>query len=404
MLRRSTLLRIISQCGSEKQVKLWDGFTHQVNGAFFCLFNSLCRMPESPELPSWILFPQTEQSSVANSNDDFVLPYLVRSVSNGAHGQETCYADACSEVIDDGTNKISEILKASWFKSPEMVVHALDGSDLDISKSLVAKILKRFSNDWIPAFGFFSWASKQDKGFVSLITVSKIMRRFARADRWKDAVDTFHRIEDFGLRQDTAVMNILLDTLCKERSTEHAQDVFLELRGKAGRLCDADDVFKEMCTNGIAPNLTTYNTLITSACDHSQEDNALGLLKQMEESSCKPDLKTYAPLLKMCCKKKRMKTLQFLLNDMFRKDISIDLGTYTLLVQGLCSNGLPEHSYLFFEEMVLKGFLPRKHTYDMLVKELARKNLEKAKCKIQELMVQAETKNPLRAFIKPQAI
>ncbi|XP_068646553.1 pentatricopeptide repeat-containing protein At3g22670, mitochondrial-like isoform X3 [Aristolochia californica] len=320
MLRRSTLLRIISQCGSEKQVKLWDGFTHQVNGAFFCLFNSLCRMPESPELPSWILFPQTEQSSVANSNDDFVLPYLVRSVSNGAHGQETCYADACSEVIDDGTNKISEILKASWFKSPEMVVHALDGSDLDISKSLVAKILKRFSNDWIPAFGFFSWASKQvgyyhssdsydsiidilgkakqfdlmwclvdemvqDKGFVSLITVSKIMRRFARADRWKDAVDTFHRIEDFGLRQDTAVMNILLDTLCKERSTEHAQDVFLELRGKAGRLCDADDVFKEMCTNGIAPNLTTYNTLITSACDHSQEDNALGLLKQMEESS-----------------------------------------------------------------------------------------------------------------------
>ncbi|KAG9443166.1 hypothetical protein H6P81_019020 [Aristolochia fimbriata] len=560
MLRNSTLLKIVSQYGLAKNMKLCNGFSYQVNSSIFCLFNYFCKIPESPELPSWFIFPSSEKSAVPNLNDNFVLPSLVKGGSNGAHDLKTCHTDVFSEILDCGVNEISELLKASCFESPEMVVHALDACNLDVSKTLVDKILKRFSNNWIPAFGFFNWANKQAgynhssdaydsiidilgkaeqfdlmwclvdemiqrKDFFSLITLSKIMRRLARTGRWKDAVDVFHRIEVFGLNQDTSAMNILLDALCKERNVEHARDVFLELRGrispdansfnilihgwckarklvdahlmmeemrkygfhpcvisytslieayssdknfrkvrlllsemhengsppnvvtytivmhalgkakqtqealeifetmkkdgcspdtsffnsliyilgKAGRLCDADDVFKQMSTSGIAPDVTTYNTLITSACDNSQEDKALVLLKKMEKSSCKPGLETYAPLLKMCCKKKRMKTLQFLLNDMFSKDISLELGTYTLLVRGLVCSGQLEHSCLFFEEMILKGFLPRKHTYNMLVKELERKNMEKARCKIQELMVQAENKHPLQAFNQTQA-
>lgn len=513
------------------------------------LFNGLCTY--SPELPDWFKFPHGEQACV-DSNDDFVLPnkleFLEDYVSN--RRKHDCRADVrlmSHDIGDADLDDIGGILK-SKFASPEAVFVALDRCSVKISKDLVDTILRRFSNDWVPAFGFFMWAATQigykhssdsfdmmvdilgkskqfdvmwgliDEmvrlgGLVSLTTMTKVMRRLSRACRWNEAIKTFHVIEQFGVKKDTVAMNVLLDTLCKERSMKYAMYAFLELRneippnassfnaiihgwcqarkleearqameemrefgfnpcvitytslieaycmeknfrmvdaildemhghgcppnvvtytiimhalgkakethealnifdkmkrdgcipdtssynsliyilGRAGRFHDANDIYEEMCKNGISPNASTYNTLISAACDHSQEESALKLLLKMEESSCKPNMKTYTPLLKLCCKKKWTKILLYLLAHMFKKDISLDLGTYTLLIHGLCQNGKLEQSCLFFEEMVSKGFIPKEHTYNIMIKALERENIERAKAKIQQLMVEAQS-------------
>ncbi|KAF8392343.1 hypothetical protein HHK36_022685 [Tetracentron sinense] len=505
-------------------------------------------MNESSELPDWVKFSQDENSTVADSEDDFVLPIIVNWVNNQkVHGHNIDVRYASNGTMDKDVDKISRILK-SRFKSPDAVIQAIDGCNVDISKSLVEKLLKRFSNDWTSAFGFFKWANVQKGykhspdsydsmvdilgkskqfvlmwelveemvqlgGHISLVTMSKIMRRLAAAGKWTDAIEAFHKIERFGVSKDTSAMNVLLDTLCKEQSVEHAQDAFLEFKNeilpdhrtfnvlthgwckarqldkarwtmgemerhgfhpcvisytslieaycrekdfrkvdatldemqekgcppnvvtytivmhslgkakqtnealevydrmkrngcvpdtsfynsliyilsKAGRLQDARDVYEEMLKSGLTPNVTTHDTMISAACEHSQEETALKLLQEMEEGSCKPELTTYAPLLKMCCRKKRMKVLFYLLNDMFKKDIGLELGTYSLLVHGLCRSGKLEVACFFFEEIVLKGLVPKDCTYSMLIEELKKKNMEKAKEKIQQLMLQAKS-------------
>lgn len=129
--------------------------------------------------------------------------------------------------------------------------------------------------------------------------------------------------------------------------------------------------------------------MITTACEHLQEEIALKLLLEMDKSWCKLDLRTYAPLLKMFCRKKRMKVLSFLLKHMFENDVSLELGTYLLLVRGLCKCGKVEHACLFFEEMVSRGFVLKDCTSGLLKKELERKGMVKAKARVDELILQA---------------
>ncbi|KAM7479527.1 hypothetical protein LguiA_027740 [Lonicera macranthoides] len=42
-----------------------------------------------------------------------------------------------------------------------LIVETLNGCSVIVSKSLITQMLKRFSKEWIPAFGFFKWAKLQ---------------------------------------------------------------------------------------------------------------------------------------------------------------------------------------------------------------------------------------------------
>ncbi|XP_038722954.1 pentatricopeptide repeat-containing protein At3g22670, mitochondrial-like [Tripterygium wilfordii] len=145
-----------------------------------------------------------------------------------------------------------------------------------------------------------------------------------------------------------------------------------------------------MENHGVSRDVLTCDTMISSACAHSQEENALKLLQKMEKDSCKPDLKTYAPLLKMCCRKKRMKVLNFLSSDMFKNDVSIDQRTYALLINEPCKSGKLKRACLFFEETVLKGMIPMDSTCKMLAEELERKNMAIEKERIEKSMPQVK--------------
>ncbi|PQQ00793.1 pentatricopeptide repeat-containing protein [Prunus yedoensis var. nudiflora] len=66
---------------------------------------------------------------------------------------------------------------------------------------------------------------RQDN-LVTLNTVGKVMRRFAGAGKWEDAVRMFDELGSFGLEKNTESMNLLLDTLCKENKVEQAVKSF----------------------------------------------------------------------------------------------------------------------------------------------------------------------------------
>ena len=56
------------------------------------------------------------------------------------------------------------------------------------------------------------------------------MRRLAGAGRSKDAIRLVDELRSLGLDKNTESMNLLLDTLCKEKKVDVAHEVYLELK------------------------------------------------------------------------------------------------------------------------------------------------------------------------------
>ncbi|KAK4716027.1 hypothetical protein R3W88_014365 [Solanum pinnatisectum] len=129
-----------------------------------------------------------------------------------------------------------------------------------ITDNFVDRVLYRFKDDWKSALGAFRWAQSRpnykpspelyDKlvdilgkmkkmermrslldemhaeHLISLNTITKVMRRFAGAREWKEAVRVFDELGKFGLEKNTESMNLLLDTLCKENRVQQAREIF----------------------------------------------------------------------------------------------------------------------------------------------------------------------------------
>ncbi|KAH7843691.1 hypothetical protein Vadar_019648 [Vaccinium darrowii] len=200
--------------------------------------------------------------------------------------------------------------------------------------------------------------------FVTLNTITKVMRRLVGAGEWEHAVKTFDELGNFGLVRNTKTMNLLLDTLCKENKVEQARIIFLELKSH------------------IPPNAHTFNIFI--------HGKAIDVLKELENSPfCKPDAQSFCPLLKSCFKYGKTESwLCGLLDDMHKQHISLDLSSYTLLIHGICRANKCEWAYLLFEEMIGQDIAPRYHTCQLLLDEIKQKDIYDATERIEAFIKQ----------------
>nr|GEV46774.1 hypothetical protein [Tanacetum cinerariifolium] len=436
--------------------------------------NDPVEVTESPELPIWVRILENNSTLVTKTpDDDFVLPSVSYWIENYKQtepkGDDKNIESDKPEI--DATKKITQVL-VKHFESVEAV-----SRKFDLMWQVVEQMVR---------IGYH---------YVTINTMAKVIRRLGKAGLHEESIDTFRRIEQFGVKKDLLALNVLVDSLAKEKNVERANEIFLEFKNeippnshtfnslihgwsKARDLVKAKTVWEEMKEHGISPDVIsytslieaycsekdfrkvdelvkemeekgcppnivtytiimhaygkskqinealkvyekmkaggcvldssfyssliyilaragrlkdarevfdempeqardtwTYNTMITSVCNNTQEEDALKLLHEMEKSGVKPNFETYAPLLKMCCKLKRMKVLSFLLSHMLDNDVSVGMGAYSLLVRGLCMNGKLKHACLFLEDAVMKGFVPYDTMFKLLEEELEKKGM-----------------------------
>ena len=63
------------------------------------------------------------------------------------------------------------------------------------------------------------------EGYVTSDTMTKVIRRFAKAQRHQEAVKVVRRMGEYGFEKDTVALNKLLDALVKGQSIEIAHNV-----------------------------------------------------------------------------------------------------------------------------------------------------------------------------------
>ncbi|CAI9093270.1 OLC1v1028735C1 [Oldenlandia corymbosa var. corymbosa] len=240
-----------------------------------------------------------------------------------------------------------------------------------ITHQLINKLLNRFTDDWRSALGVFRWVEshwaykplpeaydkvvdilgkmkqmekmlsfveemRRDR-LVSLNTIAKVMRRFAGAGQWKDAILIFDELEKFGLKKNTESMNLLLDTLCKAKKVEQARDIFLKLKSH------------------MPPNEHTFNIFIHGWCNINRVEEAHWTVQEMKGDGCRPSVISYSTIIQFYCHQYNFVRVYELLDDMKAQNCIPNVVTYTTIMHSLTKSNAFEESLKMAEKTKAVG-------------------------------------------------
>ncbi|CAN0896201.1 Pentatricopeptide repeat-containing protein At3g04130, mitochondrial [Linum grandiflorum] len=294
-----------------------------------------------------------------------------------------------AKVHDHGGSSHNEILQSLMQD---------DGcKNIRVSHDLVSKLLSRFKDDWKSALAVFKWAEsnpdydpspescdlvvdilgkmkqmEQMNSFleemrgvnlVTLKTLGKAMRRYAGAGQWEYAVRLFDKLETFGLRKSTEAMNLLLDTLCKEKRVEQAREIFLALKSH------------------ISPDANTYNIFIHGWCKINRVEEAYWTLQEMKGSGIKPCVISYSTIVQFHCQQGKFREVYKVLDEMEAQGFQPNVVTYTTILCHLTKLEDYDQALQIVERMKLVGCRPDTLFYNAFIHMLGRAGkVEEAVC------------------------
>ncbi|KAK6929925.1 Pentatricopeptide repeat [Dillenia turbinata] len=388
----------------------------------------------SPQIFSWVKFYENQNWAIKGpkSKDDLLIPEVVhwvetRSSSSGLSGDFV--------TVDSDADKITKILNARFeVRSLDILEESLYDSGVKVNESLVEQILERFSNDWIAAFGFFKWAEKQmgynhRPGFydkmvdvlgkaknydlmwdlletmdrmgvcISLETVSKVMRRLVKGDKWEDAIEVFRKLEQYGVSKNTSAMNVLIDALVKGHHIKHAQNVFLEFKDQippdsntfnilvkgwcqASQLDKAGRTMEEMEKHGFRPGVVAYTSFIKDYCFRKDFEKVYNLLNEMQEKGCPPDVVTYTIVMNALGREKKIGAATCIYERMKKNGHASDASSYSCWIYILTRDGRVHDALKVLEDMPRKGVIPNVKAFNTLITAFCAQNEEETALKL----------------------
>ncbi|XP_028770464.1 pentatricopeptide repeat-containing protein At3g04130, mitochondrial-like [Neltuma alba] len=315
------------------------------------------------------------------------------------------------------------ISKASKGSSDDEIFQSLvndracDG--INVSHDLIEVLLHRFKDNWKSAFGIFKWASlhsgfrhspetydmmvdilgkmkqwgkvrdlleEMNQGsLITLNTIAKVMRRFAGAGQWEDAVRIFDEIETLGLEKNIESLNLLIDTLCKENNVEQARAILLNLKQhispnaytfnifihgwcKVRRVDEAHWTILEMKGHGFCPSVISYTTIIQCYCREQNFNRVYELLDEMRAQDCCPNVITFTGIIFALAKAEKFEEALQMAERMKSLGCRPDVLFYNSLIYTLGRAGrVYDATYVFKVEMHSAGLTPNTCTYNTMI-------------------------------------
>ncbi|KAL3728626.1 hypothetical protein ACJRO7_033242 [Eucalyptus globulus] len=291
-------------------------------------------------------------------------------------------------------------------------------ASVEVTHGLVERLLDRFRDDWKSALGVFRWAGRRAEAgrvspeacngivdilgksrrmdrmrevleemnrskLVRLSTVGKVMRRYAGAGLWEEAVEVFDELGDFGLERNTESMNLLLDTLCKERRVEQARAIMLQLKPhvlpdahtfnifgwcKINRVDEAQWTIQEMKGHGVRPCVISYSTIVQFYCRQGNFNKVYQLFDEMRDGGCPPNVVTYTTVMHYLAKLEEFDEALQLAERMKLDGWEPDTPFYNCLIHVLARAGRVHDAVDVFEvEMPARGMRPNTPTYNTMI-------------------------------------
>merc|ERR1719421_1385040 len=108
----------------------------------------------------------------------------------------------------------------------------------------------------------------------------------------------------------------------------------IDANARTGRMDRAEELFKEMEQDGVAPDIITFSTLVKGYCQYGDIDKGFAVLKQMTTAGKhEPDEILYNSLLDGCAKQHRVDDALALVEDMHKNHVRPSNFTLSILVK-----------------------------------------------------------------------
>ncbi|KAF4375330.1 hypothetical protein F8388_024021 [Cannabis sativa] len=322
----------------------------------------------------------------------------------------------------------------------------------------VRETLSSYCNDWRRAFEFFKWAethhtfqhttdtynrmldilgkyfefdlswdliqrmSKNPVSYPDHTTFRIMFKRYVSAHLVNEAVGTYNRLGEFGLKDETSYCN-LIDALCEFKHVIDAQDlcfwknselgldkntkifnmilrgwfklgwwskcrdfweemdkrgvekdlhsysIYMDILCKSGKPWKAVKLYKEMKKKGIKLDVVAYNTVIRAVGLSEGVDFSIRVFREMRECGCEPNVVSHNTIIKLLCDNGRYREASKVLDKMLDKGCSPDVITYQCFFASLQQ---PKEILGLFDRMIVSGVRPRMDTFVMLMRKFGR--------------------------------
>ena len=175
------------------------------------------------------------------------------------------------------------------------------------------------------------------------------------------AVDTFERIDNLGIRRSVESLNVLLFVCLLRKDYKELSRVYLEF----------------LKIYGIEPNLDTYNTVIKGFSESNSTSSGYSVLAEMERKSVKPNATSFGNMLAGFYKEGKFEDVGKVLNLMEKHR---GIGTYNIRMQSLCKLKMSSEHKALLDALSWREMKPNENTYLHLIYGFCKEgNLEEAK-------------------------
>ncbi|XP_058086031.1 pentatricopeptide repeat-containing protein At1g02060, chloroplastic [Magnolia sinica] len=206
---------------------------------------------------------------------------------------------------------------------------------------------------------------------------NSLIRSYGRAGLIQQSIKLFRKMKELGVARSVFSFNSLFSILLPRGRTHMVKKLYDEMQS----------------TDGIAPDVYTFNILIRGFCLNSMVDEGFRFFKEMSKFGCSPDLITYNTLVDGLCRIGKVKIAHNLLKGMRTKspDLKPNVITYTTIIRGYCEKRSVAEVLDVFEEMVRRGLKPNRITYNTLIQGLCdARELDKMKEILKGIMENGE--------------
>merc|ERR1719161_125130 len=143
----------------------------------------------------------------------------------------------------------------------------------------------------------------------------------------------------------------------------------LDANARTGKMDRADELFREMQTSGVSPDVITYSTLVKGYCQSGDIDQGFQVLKDMVNGGVhEPDEILYNSLLDGCAKQHRVDEALKLVEDMHKNNVRPSNFTLSILVKLLGRSRRLNQAFSMVEETCKRFDLQANiHVYTCLI-------------------------------------
>jgi pentatricopeptide repeat protein len=187
---------------------------------------------------------------------------------------------------------------------------------------------------------------------------------YGQANMVSQAVDTFERIDDLGIRRSVKSLNALLFACLLGKDYKELNRVYLE--------------FPKIY--GIEPNLDTFNAVIKGFSESNSTSSGYSVLAEMERKSVKPNATSFGNMLAGFYKEGKFEDVGKVLNLMEKHGVNRGIGTYNIRMLSLCKLKESSEAKALHDRLFWRGMKSNENTYLHLIHGFCKEgNLEEAK-------------------------